>query len=91
MSDKPYQDTLHFINRHIHILDYTPVEHARWHMPVTALFLQCTEALQDDSFTVGETISHIGEIVTRVAVIHNRSSYPRAHQLRRLRRSYGMV
>ncbi len=56
------------------MLNHTPVEHARWHMPVTALLLQCTEAPQNDSFTVGETVSDIGEIVTRVAVTHVRFS-----------------
>ena len=66
------QNALHFLNTHIHMLDHTAVAHAGWHMPTTAFLLQLLETSQDDSFTVRQTISHIGEVVTRVTVRHVR-------------------
>jgi hypothetical protein len=52
------------------MLNYCPVEHARRHIPPTTFLLQVIETLEDDTFTVGKTVSHIGEVVTRVMSIH---------------------
>jgi hypothetical protein len=43
MPNESYQDALHFFDAHIHMLDHTAVEHARWDMPVTTLRLQLAE------------------------------------------------
>src|SRR6266581_1957835 len=70
MSDQPHQDTLQFLNAHIHILNHTAVKHSCRHIPPTAFLLQVIETLQDDTFSTGEPIFHIREIVMRVTVIH---------------------
>jgi hypothetical protein len=57
------------------MLDHTPIEHTRWHIPVTTLFLEFTEAPQDDSFTAGETITHVGEVIPRIVVVPVRVSW----------------
>jgi hypothetical protein len=57
MSD---EDALHFLDAHVNMLNYTSVKHGRWHMPTTSLLLQVVETLQDDAFTTGEPIAHIG-------------------------------
>jgi hypothetical protein len=72
MSYQSYKDTLHFLDAHINILDHTSVEHTRWHMPTTTLLLQFLQAPEDDSFTMGETILHIWQRVTRITVWHIR-------------------
>jgi hypothetical protein len=33
------------------------------------------ETLEDDTFPMGETVSPIGEVVTRVLVVHQRFSF----------------
>jgi len=60
MSDKSHKDTLHLVNTHIHMLDRISIEHPRWHMPTTAFLLQFLQAPEDDSLTIGETVSNIG-------------------------------
>ena len=59
MPDKPYENTLHFLHAHIHILDHSSVEHSCWHIPPTTFLLEIVETLQDNAFTVGKTISNI--------------------------------
>src|SRR5215510_9905236 len=56
------------------MLNYSSVEHSRRDIPPTAFLLQVVEALKDDSFPVGETVSNIGERRTRVTRVHVRSS-----------------
>jgi hypothetical protein len=72
MADQPYQDALHFLNAYVYMLNHSPIEHTHWHMPTTTLLLQLLQALQDDSCTVRQTISHIREVVTRVTAWHGR-------------------
>jgi hypothetical protein len=74
MSDEPYKDTLHFLNCHIYVLDHSSVEHSRRHIPPPTLLLQVIETLQNDTFPMGETVSDIKEIVTRVTAMHVRFS-----------------
>jgi hypothetical protein len=74
MPNQPYQDTLHFLNAHIHTLDHRPVEHSCRHIPSTAFLLEAGKTLQDDAFTVCQTISDIREIITRVTIKHRRFS-----------------
>src|SRR5712691_4984260 len=74
MSDQPYQDTLHFLNGHVYMLNHTPVEHPCRHIPPTTFLLQGVETLQDDTFPVGQTVSNIREIVTRVMSMYSRAS-----------------
>ena len=64
--NQSHQDTLHFCNAHVHVLNHSPVEHPRRHIPPPALLLQGMETLQDDTFPMGETVANIGEVVTRV-------------------------
>src|SRR5262249_3127389 len=70
MSDQPYQNTLHFLNAYIDMLNHSPVEHPRWHVPTTPLLLQLLQALQNDSFPMCQTISHIREGVKRITACH---------------------
>jgi hypothetical protein len=70
MPYQSYQNTLHLINTHIHMLDHTSVEHACGNMPPTAFLLQVIETLQDDAFTVGETVSDVWQILMRITVMH---------------------
>jgi len=73
IPNQRYQNTLHLIDRHIHVFHYPPVEHARWHMPITTLFLEVTETHQDNTFAVSETIADIWQIITRITVTHNQT------------------
>ena len=66
MSDQPHQDTLHFLNAHVHMLNHSPIEHSCRDIPPPSFLLQVIETLEDDTFTVGEPVSDVGEIVTRV-------------------------
>jgi hypothetical protein len=63
IPNQPHQDTLHLIDRHIDVLDHTPVEHSSRNVPVTAFLLKFTEAPQDNAFPVRETVSDIGYMV----------------------------
>src|SRR5712691_4499168 len=73
MPNQPYQDTLHFLNAHIDMLDDSPVQHARRHIPPPTLLLQGIETLNDDTFPLGETVSNIREVVTMVMRRHVRT------------------
>jgi len=68
MSYQSYKNALHFLDAHVNMLDHTSIEHPRWHMPTTTLLLQCLEAPQDNSFTLGETVCHIGQFITRITI-----------------------
>src|SRR2546425_2957952 len=70
MSDQPRQNALHFLNTHVHILNYTPVEHSCRNMSIPSFLLQIIETLEDDTFPVGEPVSDVWEVVTRVTVVH---------------------
>src|SRR5215471_13642972 len=49
LSNQSRQDSLHFLNAHIYVLDHSSIEHARRHMPPPTLLLQVVEALQNDA------------------------------------------
>ena len=66
MSDQPHQNTLHFLNTHVHILNNRSIEHSCGHMSPATFLLEVIETLEDDTFPVGETVSNIGEVVTRI-------------------------
>jgi hypothetical protein len=70
MTDEPDKNALHFFNAHIDMLDHTPVQHTRWHVPITALLLQFLQAPEDDSFTMGETSLYVWHIVTKITIRH---------------------
>ena len=70
MSNEPYQDTLHFLNTHIHMLNYTAIQHSCRHIPSPSFLLQVIETLEDDTFTVSDTVSNIEEVVTRLTAMH---------------------
>ncbi len=72
MPNQSHQNTLHFLNTHIHMLNHSTVKHARRHIPPPTFLLQVSKTLEDDTFTVGETVSNVGEIVTRVTRGHQR-------------------
>jgi hypothetical protein len=46
------------------------IEHPRRHIPPTTFVLQVIETLEDDAFPMSETVSDVGELVTRVAAMH---------------------
>ena len=75
MSDQPHQNTLHLLNCHVYILNYSPVEHSCRDIPPPAFLLQGMETLEDHTFPMGETVSDVREIVTRVMVGHQRFSF----------------
>ena len=72
MSDEPNKNALHFLNAHVYILDYSSIEHSRRNIPPPAFLLQVVETLENDTFSMGETVSNVGEIVTRVTRGHQR-------------------
>jgi len=72
MSDEPNKNALHFLDAHIDVFEDAPVEHPRWHVPTTALLLQFLQAPENDALTMGETVLHIWQIVTRIMVRHVR-------------------
>ena len=74
MSNQSHQDTLHFLNAHIDMLNHSSVEHSRRHIPSPTLLLQVSKTLEDDTFPMGEPVSDIGEVVTRIRGPHVRFS-----------------
>jgi hypothetical protein len=60
--------------RHIDMLHHSTIKHSRRHIPPTTFPLQVIETLQDDAFPVGETVSDVGEIGTRLRGTHVRFS-----------------
>src|SRR5215470_14207571 len=89
MPDQPYQDTLHFLNTHVHILNYSSVEHPRRYIPPPTFLLQVVEALQNDTFPVGEPVSDVRKIVTRVTSRHMKVSPRRVYPKFRAERCGG--
>jgi hypothetical protein len=79
VSYQSYQNTLHFLNAHVYMLYHSTIQHARRNIPPPAFLLQVIEALEDNAFTVGETISDIGEVVTRVMGRHMQVSLCRVY------------
>ena len=57
MSDQPHQDTLHFLNAHIDMLNHSPIEHSCRDIPPPAFLLQGIQTLENDTFSMGETVS----------------------------------
>jgi hypothetical protein len=70
IPDQPHQDSLHFLNAHIDMLNHAPVQHSRRDIPPTTFLLQVIETLENNTFPMGETVSNIREVVTRVMVVH---------------------
>jgi hypothetical protein len=79
MPNESYQNTLHLVNAHVHMLNHGPVEHSRRHIPPPAFLLQGIEALEHDPFPAGKTVFHIREIVTRITGRHMKVSPRRAY------------
>jgi hypothetical protein len=69
MSDQPHQNTLHFRDGHVHMLNHSSVPHfcryIRYIPPPTCL-RQVIETLEDNVFPMGETVSDIRKIVMRI-------------------------
>jgi hypothetical protein len=74
MPNEPYQNTLHFLNAHVHMLNHSPVKHSRGDIPPTTLLLQGMETLEDDTFSMGKPVSDVWQIVMRITAIHIRAS-----------------
>src|SRR5262244_1534683 len=70
MSDETHENTLHFLNAHVHMLNHSTVKHACGHSPSSTFLLQVVEALEDEAFPVGETVSDVWEIGTRITGRH---------------------
>ena len=51
--NQSHQNTLHFLNAHVHMLNHSPVEHASRHIPPPTFLLQGIETLEDDTFHDG--------------------------------------
>jgi hypothetical protein len=56
------------------ILAHTSIQHSRRDIPPTTFLLQGVETLQDNTFPMGETVSDIRKIVTRVTGRHMKVS-----------------
>jgi hypothetical protein len=56
------------------ILAHTSIQHTRRHILPTTFLLQGMKTLEDNTFPMGETVSNIGEVVTRVMGRHIRIS-----------------
>jgi hypothetical protein len=56
------------------MLDHSAVEHSRRNIPPTAFLLEVIKTLEDDAFSVGETVSNIWQIVTRIRGTHRQFS-----------------
>jgi hypothetical protein len=52
------------------MLHHRPVQHARRYIPPTTFLLQGMETLEDDTFSVNETVSDVGEVITRSTMVH---------------------
>jgi hypothetical protein len=50
------------------------VQHSCKHIPPPTFLLQVVEALQNDTFPVGETVSDVGKMLTRVTGRHMKVS-----------------
>src|SRR5215813_6862703 len=70
MPNQSHQNTLHLLNCHVHMLNHSSIQHARRIVPPPTFLLQVIEALQNDTFPMGETVSDVGKIVTRVTGKH---------------------
>jgi len=70
MSDQPHQNTLHFLNAHVHIFNHSSVQHACRNIPPPTFLLQIMETLENDTFPAGKTVSDVWEVVTRITGIH---------------------
>ena len=79
MPNESYQDTLHFLNAHVHKLNHSSVQHSCRNIPPPTFLLQGIETLQNDAFPVAETVSNIGERVTRVMGSHMKGSPRRVY------------
>jgi hypothetical protein len=57
------------------MLHYTPVKHACRHIPPPTFLLQVRQTLENNTFTVGETVSDVWKIVMRITVVHQQFSF----------------
>src|SRR5215472_4245755 len=80
MPNKPHQNTLHLLHAHIHRRSHGRVEHPCWNVPPATFLLQVIETLEDDTFTRGQTVSNIGEIITKFMGMYQIYSLVAAHQ-----------
>jgi hypothetical protein len=81
MSDESDQDTLHVLHAHIHMFYHSAIEHPGRHMPPMAFLLEIRQALEDDTFTMGKTVSHVGQMITGLTVRHHHSPWYSTHML----------
>src|SRR5215510_12948639 len=79
MSNQPYQNILHFLNAHVHMLNHSSVQHTRRHIPPTTFLLQGVETLEDDTFPLGEPVSNVWQIVARITGRHMKVSPHRVY------------
>jgi len=56
------------------MLNHSPIQHSCGNIPPTTFLLQFIQALEDDAFPVGETVSHIRQIVIRATFVHGGST-----------------
>jgi hypothetical protein len=56
------------------MLDYSSIQPSCRNVPPTTFLLQVVEALEDDTFLMGETVSDVWKIVTRVTGRHMKVS-----------------
>src|SRR6266700_3270228 len=61
------------------MLNDSSVQHSCWDISPTAYLPQVIETLEDDAFPLGETVSNVGKIVTRVTVVHINGSHRLFH------------
>jgi hypothetical protein len=57
------------------MLNHTPIQHPCGNIPPPAFPLQVSKTLEDNAFPVSETVSDVGEIVTRITVGHQQFSF----------------
>src|SRR5262249_45184659 len=69
-----YQDTLHLLHAHVNMLNHSSIEHPCRNIPPPTLLLQVVEALEDDAFPIGEPVSNVGKMLTRITGRHMKVS-----------------
>jgi hypothetical protein len=74
LPNQPYQNTLHLVYAHVHLLDHTAVEHCCGNISPTTCLLEVVEILQDKTFPTGQSIPDIRQIITRVMGMHAQGS-----------------
>jgi hypothetical protein len=80
MPNEPYQNTLQFLNAHVHKLNHSSVQHSCRNIPPPTFLLQVVETLQNYTFPMGETVSNVGKMLTRIMGRHMKVSLCRVYQ-----------